>query len=313
MLKKFGALALTLLLGTSFALFACGGTENSSTPDGGSDATSSVEVSSTSSSNEDADSTLNEVLENATGTCQLTIQNLTLETGYGLYTSLGSSTLEEATIDGLAKDGSTEAEITATGGGQSAIRGKNGAKLHFKNIVFYDKSVQYNNRMFDYLEFGGVFRFENCDFKCPIFLKEGSNVEFVNCTFLSTESDRYAVWVGDGVVSFENCTFSGYRGLKIHEEGTWDVESVTVKDCVFDNLTKKPGLAIGDIVVDPANTFITVTGCTFTGCQPWDNVGSAEGIDGFYEADILTSTFGWSQSENTVDGTLITDSDIEYK
>ena len=310
MLKKFSALALTLLLGASTLLFACGDTEDSSTPDETS-VTSSVEESSEAPSY----SSLNEALSSATGTCELKIGDLTLETGFGSFVSLGSETLEEAVVDGLAKDGRTKAEITAIGGGQSAVRGKNGAKLSFKNIVFYDDSMDYEDRLFAYLEFSGTLRFENCDFKCHIFFKDSTNVEFVNCTFKSSESDRYAVWVGDGTATFTNCSFTGYRGLKIHEEGTWDIDRITLTGCTFENLTKKPGIAIGDIVVDPANTFITVTDCVFEDCQPWDSQGSVtkEGIDGFYESDTLTSTIGWSQSGNTVDGFDVSDDDICYK
>lgn len=334
MFKKYGALALTLLLGASTMLFACGedapdssATDGSSAPIASSEVSSetssetSDDVSSVSSAEDDVDDfhidatgydNLNDALDTATGIYAVKIGDVTLTTSSKATVSLGSITLQEAIINGLDDEGE-KAKITAVGVGRSIVRGNNGATLHFKNVEFYNETDVQTERLYAYLEFGGKLRFENCDFKYHIFLKDGTDAEFINCTFYSGESDRYGVWVADGKATFENCTFTGYRGLKIHEELAWDVESVVVKNCLFDNLMKKPALAIGDVKVNPENTFITVTGCTFDGCQPWDDVGSLEGIDGFYESDTLTSDFGWTESNNYVGLAPVTKDDIEYK
>lgn len=332
MFKKYGALALTLLLGASTLFFACGedapdssATDGSSTPIASSEVSSttssetSSDVSSVSSAEEDVDDftidatgyeNLNDALDTATGIYAVKIGDVTLTTSSKATVSLGSITLQEAVINGLDDEGE-KAEITAVGDGKSIVRGNGNAKLSFKNVVFYDDSTRYDDKTYDYLEFGGKLRFENCDFKCHVYLKDDTDVEFVNCTFNSSDPIRYAVWVGDGKAAFTNCTFTGYRGLKIHEEMAWDVESVTVTGCTFDNLKKKPGLAIGDIKVDPQNTFITVTGCTFIDCQPWDKEGSKEGIDEFYEADTYTTDFAWTESDNLIGYYPVGEEDVE--
>ncbi len=338
MLKKFGALAIVLLFCSSSLLFSCDTPDETSvgeslplrsssitssmTLDGSLDGSADSSLDSSLDSSADGDenaptdltaySNLNDALKYVSGTRAVKISDVTLTTSYANSTMLGALGLDEVVIDGLDEDGNTKAKITAIGAGHSIVRGKDDATLHFKNVEFYDETDEQTERLYAYLEFGGKLRFENCDFKHHIFLKDGTDAEFINCTFKSGEADRYGVWVADGKASFENCTFTGYRGLKIHEELAWDVENVLVKNCLFDGLMKKPGLAIGDIEVDPTNTFITVTGCTFDDCQPWDKVGSREGVDGFYESDTLTSDFGWTQSNNTVDGYTVSSEDVEY-
>ena len=82
---------------------------------------------------------------------------------------------------------------------------------------------------------------------------------------------------------------SGCRGVIIHEIDDYDVQSVTFENCIFDNLTAKPGIAVGQILHRIEKTYLTVKNCKFNNCQPWDKEGSIEGIDGFYEPDEVYS------------------------
>ena len=46
---------------------------------------------------------------------------------------------------------------------------------------------------------------------------EGDSAIFRKCSFNSNKDNEYAVWVSDGDATFEQCNFTGPRGIKIHE------------------------------------------------------------------------------------------------
>ena len=218
---------------------------------------------------------------------------------------LGAEEIEEIILEG---DEDYGAELRGTGnGGVGVIKANSGATLIIKNMIVSDSSSPWRDTWeADALEFGGKLRFENCTFSDRILLKHDAEAEFVNCSFYSPDEKRYAVWVLDGSASFKNCSFTGRRGLKIHEESSFnaDVGSVIVENCTFSDIAEKPGLSIGTIAIDPENTTVKFKDCTFTGCQDWDDAagGSREGIDGFYETDTLTETFRFIVENTTIDG-----------
>ncbi len=145
----------------------------------------------------------------------------------------------------------------------------------FENLTFVDESVSYaeGSWEFGYLEFRGNLEFVGCEFQNAIQIgqdngfNEDFTADFVDCVFNSNKSSEYDVWVGAGNASFDNCTFEGYRGLKVHEAYGSDVRSVTVTNCTFDSLSEKPAIAIGTL---DETTEINVTGCTVIDCQPGD-------------------------------------------
>ena len=102
----------------------------------------------------------------------------------------------------------------------------------------------------------------------------------------------YDVWISGGTSSFTNCTFTGYRGIKIHEAYGSDVDAVTVDGCTFFDLVKKPGLAIGTV---NATTTISITNSTFRNCQAGD-----QGLYK-YETDTDVTTFNFTDENNTVE------------
>ena len=183
--------------------------------------------------------------------------------------------------------------ITAAGDGVGPIRAANDTLLTFNNVNFVDESVSYaeDSWEFTYLEFAGKLKFVNCDFKDEITL-DSESADFENCTFESNEESVYAVWVSNGTVTFtDNCYFTGYRGLKMHEAYGSDIVSATIEDCKFENITKKPGIAIGDL---NDTTSVEISDCEFI------NVQAGEQGSYIFETDTDVSTFTFESEENKV-------------
>ena len=122
-------------------------------------------------------------------------------------------------------------------------------------------------------------------------MMESENAAFTNCSFNSNKDNEYAVWVNEGNTTFNGCTFTGARGLKVHEAYGSEVASVVVDGCTFGPLTKKPGIALGDL---NAQTSVTIKNSTFDGCQAGDQKLY------MYETDTDVTTFTFVTENNTV-------------
>ncbi len=257
-----------------------------------------------------------EQLQEATGktTVELT-DDLTIEVEDETSVTFGGYGVEEIVLDGRNKG----TKVKFTGKGEYALSAAYDGTLVFKNMTLEDATGAgwglTGGWKQGYFELGGKVRFENCNIKASLFLCAGSETEFKNCEFTSLAGDMYSVWAAGKTVQFDGCSFKGFRGLKIDEQPEYDllVERVDLKDCEFLNLSKKPGLAIGDIELDDEPTEIYVDGCVFSGCQPWDKIGSYEGIDGFYEADTASGDFVFVWTDTTVDGVDAEELEIEYE
>ncbi len=232
-------------------------------------------------------------IENTQGTAVLDVEDaeLTWETG----SEHGSAPMvsEEAEVEEVVFDGGENgATLTATGDGVGPIRAANGATLIFKNMTIVDESESYDESSweFGYLEFDGKLKFENVIFMDPIQLEDGAKAEFVNCTFTGQES-MYGAWVCGGTVTFTECTFTEYRGLKVHEDYGTEVDKVVVDTCLFDHLSKKPGIALGDLNAD---TEIVIQNSIFDHCQPGDQELY------MYETDTDITTFTFEAVENEI-------------
>lgn len=183
------------------------------------------------------------------------------------------------------------ATFTAVGKGVGPVGIDNGTVI-FKNLKIADESVSYKENAWElgYLEFRGKVVFENCDVVNAI-MAEGDSAKFVNCTFNSNADNEYAVWVSNGSATFEGCTFTGARGVKIHEAYGSEVGTVAIYNSRFFNLSKKPGLAIGDLNAD---TTVIVKHNIFAGTQAGD-----QGLYS-YETDTDVSTFNFVYADNVV-------------
>ena len=191
--------------------------------------------------------------------------------------------------------------ITATGSGVTPL-GDQTAPMTLKNVKIVDNSVSYNEGAweFTYLELGGTsLTCNNVTFADEI--QTGTNATFTNCSFESNEESVYAVWVEDGSATFTGCTFTGYRGLKMHEDYGTEISSVIVKNCMFSDIAKKPGIAIGDLNAD---TTVVVTNNTFAGTQAGD-----QGLYS-YETDTDVTTFGFVYADNIIAGYANTNAEL---
>lgn len=202
---------------------------------------------------------------------------------------------ETITIEGEGKN----SVLVVDGAGVGSLRAANGAKLIVKNMTIVDNSVSYDEGAWEltYLEFAGNLEFNNVTFNSGIQLQtEGSeaalNATFTNCTFITEEESVYSVWVSDGTSTFSNCKFQGTRGLKMHEDYGSEIAEVTIDACEFGPLSKKPGVAIGDLNTD---TKVTIKNSSFIGCQPGDQGNY------MYESDTDVTTFTLTLSNNSVE------------
>lgn len=192
------------------------------------------------------------------------------------------------------KGTSKDAKLVFDGAGVSGVGA--GQKVIYEDLTIVDESVSYNEGAweFTYLEFAGDCEFRNCVFTSGVMF-DTSSVKCVDCTFITNEDSVYAAWVSgdesDTTASFEYCTFKGTRGLKMHECYGSKIKSVTVDNCTFDNISKKPGIAIGDL---DAATAVTITNSSFINCMPGDQ-GNYK-----YETDTDIASFTFVESGNTV-------------
>ena len=218
--------------------------------------------------------------------------NVTWTTGAGIGSTPlvpEGSALMDLVIEGVNITRAGEQPvITFIGNGVGAVRAANGGTITFRNVKIVDQSVSYAESSWEYgyLELGGNLKFENCTFVNAVQFG-GANASFTNCYFNSNDSNQYALWICDGNVKVKNSTIEGWRGIKAHEAYGSEVVSVEVDNCDF-TLTKKPGLAIGDI---NAETTIAIKNSTFN-TQAGD-----QGLY-IYETDTDVTTFNFTLENN---------------
>ena len=237
------------------------------------------------------------------------VKNAVIKIPAGAYVSwttgagIGSTPLVEVAntvTETVTIQGEGESSVLVVkGSGVGALGAANGAKLIFKDMTILDKSESYDEGAWEltYLEFAGNLEFDNVTFKGGITLQRENNdvdlnATFNNCTFITEEASVYGVWVSDGTSTFSNCKFQGTRGLKMHEDYGSEITSVTIDACEFGPLSKKPGVAIGDL---NAETSVTIKNSSFIGCQ------AGEQDKYIYETDTDVSTFTFVNSNNSVE------------
>ena len=162
----------------------------------------------------------------------------------------------------------------------------------FRNITIKDSTVGDNEASWEhgYLEFKNLTAV-NVTFANSIMM-EGDFATFKNCSFNSNKDGEYAVWVANGDATFEGCTFTGPRGVKVHEAYGSEVGTVVIDNNTFAGLTQKPGVAIGTVNAD---TTITIKNSDFINCQAGDQNLY------IYETDTDVTTFDFTEKNNIVE------------
>ena len=161
----------------------------------------------------------------------------------------------------------------------------------FKDITIKDITKGDNESSWEhgYLEFKNLTAV-NVTFANSIMM-EGDFATFKNCSFKSNKDGEYAVWVANGDATFEGCTFTGPRGVKVHEAYGSEVGTVVIDNNTFAGLTKKPGVAIGTVNAD---TTVAIKDSKFVGCQAGD-----QGLY-IYETDTGVTKFNFVEENNNV-------------
>ena len=211
-----------------------------------------------------------------------------------------NSTTQKVTIKG--GEGSS---FRAIGNGVRGVQSGAGT-ISLMNLTLYD-DTRYNAEdgnnawEFAYLEWKGNIISENIVFADAIQIEgNDSETSFKKCTFIADgnakrdanrQSNEYAIWICSGKNTFSNCTFTGFRGAKIHEAYGTDVTTVLFDTCTFKDIEKKPGIAIGTV---DATTTISIKNCTFSNVQAGDQ-GNYK-----YETDTAITSFNFTDEGNTV-------------
>ena len=193
-------------------------------------------------------------------------------------------------------------KLTFTGLGTGSI------DVSLENLTVVDETCYKaengeNAWEFTYLELTGKNTFKNVIFTDGIMFDADADIVATDCTFMGHNNDSseygngtmYAVWVHDGSAVFENCIFKGTRGAKIHEQYGSDVVKVEFNNCIFDSLTEKPGIAIGEL---DDSTEVAVNNCYFFDCQEGD--AHVYDVPFMFESDFDVSGFGFTETNNTV-------------
>ena len=152
---------------------------------------------------------------------------------------------------------------------------RNAATLNFSDGTIVDQTAYlYENGEtaweFTYLEFEqGVYNFDNVVFNNGVMFTNPKSTA-TNCTFKgiatleSNQNQEYCLWIYQGEVSLKNCKFSnGYRGVKAHDGYSTTPIYLTIDNCEFYDLSKKPG-----VCVDKEVKSCVIKNCTFRNVQP---------------------------------------------
>ena len=180
-------------------------------------------------------------------------------------------------------------------------------KVTFQNMTIadntrYDAQNGNNAWEFAYLEMGEkescALEFTNVKFADGISV-DGTKTTFTDCEFIADGNDKRdpdkqtnenCMWISNGEVTINNCTFTGYRAIKLHEDYGSEISSVVIDGCTIKDLVKKPAVAIGTL---NAATSVTITNCTIEGVQKGDQSMY------LYESDTDLANFTNNFSGNT--------------
>ena len=198
------------------------------------------------------------------------------------------------------------------------------ASIH--NISFLRETLNSSSWEHLYLKFyvgyDGTLLLDNCLFlDDELLLQYGVNVSVRNCKF-NSGPDKYGLWVGVNAfgskyldtlqdVTIDNCVFTGCRGIKVltdvkttstvtdayvegKENQTREKQSIVVQDCVFKDLTEKPGIVIDCLLSESSfstgESTIDILNTKFINCQDvttTQNKGINYSIESYVKTDEI--------------------------
>ena len=189
-------------------------------------------------------------------------------------------------------------DVTIIGTKDTVIDMKDKLNNNATNVSFEGVTVNFGTQDYKGFQHTGKLTYKDCTITGKQFLY-GTEVEFINCTFVQDAVD-YNVWTyGAGSVLFKDCTFDCKgKAVLIYNEGHISSQNVEFQNCKFNASPKATGKAA--IEID----------CRFTSYNVVIDKATANNVSGFDNGSKSGSTV-WNVKDGskattvTIDGTKV--------
>ena len=138
-------------------------------------------------------------------------------------------------------------DITVIGTKDTVVNMANNDCYHADNVSLEGVTVEFANEDYRGFKHAGKLTYKDCTITGKQFLY-GTEVEFINCTFVQDAVD-YNVWTyGAGSVLFKDCNFDCKgKAVLIYNEGHISGQNVEFQNCKFNASAKATGKAAIEI------------------------------------------------------------------
>ena len=213
-------------------------------------------------------------------------------------TSNTTSTVKLTTAGTYTLPTMTGKDVTIIGTKDTVIDMKDKLNNNATNVSFEGVTVNFGTQDYKGFQHTGKLTYKDCTITGKQFLY-GTEVEFINCTFVQDAVD-YNVWTyGAGSVLFKDCTFDCKgKAVLIYNEGHISSQNVEFQNCKFNASAKATGKAA--IEID----------CRFTSYNVVIDKATANNVSGFDNGSKSGSTV-WNVKDGskattvTIDGTKV--------
>ena len=168
-------------------------------------------------------------------------------------------------------------DITVIGTKDTVVNMANNDCYHADNVSLEGVTVEFANEDYRGFKHTGKLTYKDCTITGKQFLY-GTEVEFINCTFVQDAVD-YNVWTyGAGSVLFKDCTFDCKgKAVLIYNEGHISSQNVEFQNCKFKASAPVNGKAA--IEID----------CTYTSYNVVIDKAAADNVAGFADGSVSGS------------------------
>ena len=189
--------------------------------------------------------------------------------------------------------------ITISGTKDTVIDMENKLNNGASNISFEGVTVKFGTNDYKGFQHTDKLTYKDCTITGKQFLY-GTEVEFINCSFMQDVVD-YNVWTyGAGKVLFKDCKFNCKgKSVLIYNEGALKAQTVEFQNCSFNASVKADGKAA--IEIDSRFTSYTVT----------IDQTTANNVIGFANGSVSNNSL-WNVKAHTKPVTVTVDSTVMY-
>ena len=165
-------------------------------------------------------------------------------------------------------------DITVIGTKDTVVNMASNDCYHADNVSLEGVTVEFANEDYRGFKHTGKLTYKDCTITGKQFLY-GTEVEFINCTFVQDAVD-YNVWTyGAGSVLFKDCTFDCKgKAVLIYNEGHISSQNVEFQNCKFNASAPVDGKAA--IEID----------CTYTSYNVVIDKATADNVAGFAKGSV---------------------------